>query len=58
MIGRAPEKLQEVAVLYYVDGLEQEQVAEVLGVSRRTVINRLQEFLERSKKFIIRDGAI
>ncbi len=52
LITRAPEKLQEVAVLYYLDGLEQEQVAETLGISRRTVINRLQEFIERSRKFI------
>ena len=56
LIRRAPEKLQEVAVLYYVDGLEQEQVATTLGISRRTVINRLQEFIERSKKFVSRDG--
>lgn len=57
LIRRAPEKLQEVAVLYYVDGMEQEQVANALGISRRTVINRLQEFVERSRKFISRDGA-
>lgn len=56
VIRRAPEKLQEVAVLYYVDGLEQEQVAKALGISRRTVINRLQEFVDRSRKFIGRDG--
>jgi len=56
LIRRAPEKLQEVAVLYYVDGLEQEQVAKTLGISRRTVINRLQDFIDRSRKFISRDG--
>lgn len=55
LIRRAPEKLQEVAVLYYIDGLEQEQVAVTLSISRRTVINRLQEFVERSKKFVSRD---
>ncbi len=57
LIHRAPEKLQEVAVLYYLDGLEQEQVAKTLGISRRTVINRLQEFVERSKKFLGREEA-
>lgn len=56
LIRRAPEKLQEVAVLYYVDGLEQEQVAKTLGISRRTVINRLQDFVDRSRKFVGRDG--
>jgi DNA-directed RNA polymerase specialized sigma24 family protein len=58
VIQRAPEKLQEVAVLYYMDGLEQEQIATTLGISRRTVINRLQEFQERSRKFLARDGGV
>lgn len=57
LIHRVPEKIQGVAVLYYVDGLEQEQVAKALGISRRTVINRIQEFVDRSKKFLTRDGA-
>jgi RNA polymerase sigma-70 factor, ECF subfamily len=45
-------------VLYYIDGLEQEQVAKTLGISRRTVINRLAEFTSRSRKFIARGGAV
>lgn len=57
LLQRAPEKLQEVALLYYIDGLDQEQVANALGISRRTVINRLQDFLDRSKKFVNRVGA-
>ncbi len=56
LVQRAPENLRAPAILYYVDGLEQEQVAKTLGVSRRTVINRLNDFMERSKKFIGRDG--
>ncbi|HEY3448822.1 MAG TPA: sigma-70 family RNA polymerase sigma factor [Myxococcales bacterium] len=47
-----PEKLRAPALLYYVDGMEQAQIADVLGVSRRTVINRLQEFAERAKSFL------
>ncbi len=47
-----PEKLQAPALLYWVDGLEQTQIAEVLGVSRRTVINRLGEFAERARAFL------
>ncbi len=58
LIDRTPEKLRETVVLYYVDGLEQEQVARTLGISRRTVINRLQEFQERSRKFLARDGGV
>lgn len=56
LVERAPEKLRATAVLYYVDGLEQEQVAKTLGISRRTVINRLQEFVDRSRKFVTREG--
>ena len=55
LIERAPETLRAPAVLYYLDGLEQEQVAKTLGISRRTVINRLQEFAERSRKFMARE---
>jgi len=55
LVNRAPENLRAPAVLYYVDGLEQEQVAKTLGVSRRTVINRLNEFMTRSRKFLARE---
>jgi len=57
LVERAPENLRAPAVLYYIDGLEQEQVAKTLGISRRTVINRLAEFTNRSRKFIVRGGA-
>jgi RNA polymerase sigma factor (sigma-70 family) len=56
LVARTPERLRAAVLLYYVDGLEQEQVAKTLGVSRRTVINRLQEFAERSRKFGLREG--
>ena len=56
LAGSIPMQLETVAVLYYIDGLEQEQVAKTLGISRRTVINRLQEFVDRSRKFVSREG--
>lgn len=56
LLMRAPESLRAPAMLYYVDGLEQQQVAEVLGISRRTVINRLGEFAERAKKYLMREA--
>ena len=56
LVNRAPENLRAPAVLYYIDGLEQEQIAKTLGISRRTVINRLNDFMSRSKKFLSRDG--
>jgi RNA polymerase sigma-70 factor (ECF subfamily) len=56
LVLRVPEKLRAPAVLHYIDGMEQAQVALVLGVSRRTVINRLSEFTSRARKFLARGG--
>lgn len=56
LVNRAPEKIRAAVLLYYVDGLEQTQVADTLGISRRTVINWLQDFADRSKKFLAREG--
>lgn len=56
LVSRAPEALRAPAILYYLDGMEQEQIARTLGISRRTVINRLNDFMSRSKKFLGRDG--
>ena len=52
LVHQVPEKLRTVAWLYHVDGLEQAEVAEILGISRRTVVNRLGEFQERSRKVL------
>lgn len=57
LLERAPENLRAPAVLYYVDGLEQAQVAQMLGISRRTVINRLGEFADRARKYAVREAA-
>src|SRR5262245_14867610 len=48
LIDRAPEKLRAPAYLHYVDGLDQSEVARVLGVSRRTVVYRLAEFAKNA----------
>jgi RNA polymerase sigma-70 factor, ECF subfamily len=57
IVERAPEKLRVVAWLHHVDGLDQGEVARVLGISRRTVVNRLAEFADNAKKFIARGAA-
>jgi len=38
-----PERLQEIAVYYGLDEMTQEEIALVLGVSQKTVSNRIQE---------------
>lgn len=39
-----PEELQEIAVYYFVDEMSQEEIAGILGISQRTVSNRLAAF--------------
>jgi RNA polymerase sigma-70 factor (ECF subfamily) len=57
IVERAPEKLRVVAWLHHVDGLDQGEVARVLDISRRTVVNRLAEFSTNARKFIERGAA-
>jgi RNA polymerase sigma-70 factor, ECF subfamily len=56
LVRELPEELATAAWMYHVDELEQAEIAEICGVSRRTVINRLARFgvlarayLERSE---------
>ena len=57
IVLRAPEKLRACAWLHYVDGLTQDEVAQVLGISRRSVVNHLASFLAHARKFLARSGA-
>jgi RNA polymerase sigma-70 factor (ECF subfamily) len=54
IVRRSAEKLRTAAWLHYVDGLDQGEVARVLGISRRTVGNRIAEFTENARKFMAR----
>jgi RNA polymerase sigma-70 factor (ECF subfamily) len=45
-----PDELLAIAVYYYVDGMAQAEIAELLGVSRRTVGNRIAELTLRAQK--------
>ena len=42
--GSAPAELREIAIYYYVDEMSHDEIAALVGVSRRTVGNRLEEF--------------
>jgi RNA polymerase sigma-70 factor (ECF subfamily) len=54
IVGRVDEKLRAVAWVHYVDGLDHIEAARTLGISRRTVANRLAVFEERARKIIRR----
>ena len=54
LVRRSSEKLRAPAWLHYVDGFNQGEVARVLGISRRSVVNRLSEFVDNARKFLAR----
>lgn len=54
VLVRFDAQTQAIAVGVFVDGMEHEEVAEVLGISRRTVSRKLDRFIENAKKFLAR----
>ena len=54
IIRRTAPKIRVVAWLHHVDGLEQTEVARVLGISRRSVVNHLAEFGRNARKYVER----
>ncbi len=54
VIERVSPKLRAVAWAHYVDGLEHVEAGRLLGISRRTVANRLATFQERARKIVRR----
>jgi RNA polymerase sigma-70 factor (ECF subfamily) len=49
LLRQLPRELCEVAIYYYVDQMNQDEIAELLGVSERTVRNRLKEFRDAAR---------
>lgn len=45
-------KVQEMAVLYYVDGMNLDEVARETGLSVPTVRKRLRKFVEKARKLL------
>lgn len=52
LLHALPAELAEVAVYYHVDGMEQEEIAGMLGVARRTIGYRLERFREEARKHL------
>ena len=57
MLSRFDPATQAIAVAVLVDGMEQEEAARALGISRRTVRRKLDRFLENARKFVARSTA-
>ncbi len=47
ILTRVPEELQDVAIYFFVDELTYDEIARLIGTSKRTVSNRLTAFRER-----------
>lgn len=52
VLEQLPEELREIAVYYFVDQMNREEIAKLLGVSLRTVGNRLERFHLMSRAIV------
>jgi len=52
VLDELPIEICEIAVYAHVDGMSQEEIAEVVGLSRKTVGHRLREFQARAQKML------
>jgi RNA polymerase sigma-70 factor (ECF subfamily) len=56
VLERFDTQTQAVAIGVFVDGMEHEEVAQALGISRRTVARKLQRFLGNARKYVTRSA--
>jgi RNA polymerase sigma-70 factor (ECF subfamily) len=54
VLERFDAQTQAVAVGVFVDGMEHEEIAQALGISRRTVARKLQRFVGNARKYLTR----
>jgi RNA polymerase sigma-70 factor (ECF subfamily) len=52
VLDRCGEAGATVAVMHYVDGMSQVEVAEILGITRRTVFNRLRKIEKVARELL------
>jgi RNA polymerase sigma-70 factor (ECF subfamily) len=57
VLSRFDSKTQSIAVGVLVDGMEHEEVANALGISRKTVSRKLARFLDHARKYLERSAA-
>ncbi len=54
VLSRFDAETQAVAVGVFVDGMEHEEIATALGISRRTVSRKLERFVANARKYVDR----
>ena len=54
LLERCDRRTREVVVYYYIDGMTVDEVAEIAGLSRKTVGKRLASFRERARRWLER----
>ncbi len=54
LLARVSPETGEIAWLHHVDGLDQNEVAQLLGISRRTVVNRLARLKDVAHSYVRR----
>ena len=47
LLAALPDELREIAVYYFIDQMSHEEIASVLGLSRRTIGNRVDALRDR-----------
>jgi RNA polymerase sigma-70 factor (ECF subfamily) len=52
VLAAVGEEEAQIAAYYYVDGLEQEEIAALLGLERRTVGRRLERFCVKARRLL------
>ncbi len=55
LLSQFDDTTQTVAVGVLVDGMEHEEVAALLGISRRTVARKLERFLDTARAYLSRN---
>jgi RNA polymerase sigma-70 factor (ECF subfamily) len=56
LLARVPAELREIAAHYYLDDLSHDDIAALVGVSRRTIGNRLAAFQAIADELMLDEG--
>ena len=58
LLDQQPDELRLMLYLRFVDEMTMEEVADLVGYSRKTVGQRVQDFLARARDQLVAEGAV